>query len=161
MYLLAGNMTSSYHTWITQLIWTMDDTSPYLKGINRAVPQDSCLGPLSFLVCIDDLPFLPQTSHASTGTPGSCITPPAPPPPNDKEAFLCSLLWGCEAMTCASLSITLLKHYVIASQSQRRLQRKASLSLGVGGGGWGYTTSLGLCDASRHADDATISFKAT
>ena len=43
----------------------IDETSSDVKGINRGVTQGSCLGPILFLICINDLPFSLQNSHVS------------------------------------------------------------------------------------------------
>ena len=52
----------------------VDGTSSDVKGINCGAPQGSCVGPLLFLIYINDLPFALQKSHVSTHADDTTIS---------------------------------------------------------------------------------------
>ena len=64
-------VTSLEHDWFTSHLDNrkqfcgVDGTSSDVKGINCGAPQGSCLGPLLFLIYINDLPSSLQKSHVS------------------------------------------------------------------------------------------------
>ena len=64
-------VTGLEHDWFTSYLdnrkqfCRVDGTSSDVKGINCGVPQGSCLGPLLFLIYINDLPSSLQKSHVS------------------------------------------------------------------------------------------------
>ena len=64
-------VTGLEHDWLTSYLdnrkqfCRVDGTSSDVRGINCGVPHGSCLGPLLFLIYINDLPFSLQKSHVS------------------------------------------------------------------------------------------------
>ena len=73
-------VTGLEHDWFTSYLdnrkqfCRVDGTSSDVKGINCGVPQGSCLGPLLFLIYINDLPFSLQKSHASMHADDTAIS---------------------------------------------------------------------------------------
>ena len=74
-------VTGLEHDWFTSHLdnrkqfCRVDGTSSDVKGKNCGVPQGSCLGPLLFLIYINDLPFSLQKSHVSMYADDTVISP--------------------------------------------------------------------------------------